>query len=100
MIARFMGGIINSSGIIEKNPDKAPMDVVGYNAFGFLLYDDSWEWIMPVVEKIEMSDPDNSFLIYNNFSQYNNDEFVGTDKLNATYKGVIAVIHSIYSNLN
>jgi hypothetical protein len=100
MIARFMNGIIDSDGIIQKTPDEAGFDCKGYNAFGFLLYDVSWDWIIPVVEKIEMLEPDIEFTITGEIVYYNNQEFIGKGKLNAIYKAVIAAIHLFSSKLN
>ena len=100
MIARFMNGEIKSDGIVSKNPDEAPMDVVGYNSYGFLLYDDSWEWLMPVIEKLETTIPNSSLVLYNNIAQWDVDEFIGETKLDAAYKAVSFVITSLNSELN
>ena len=100
MIAKFMGGEIDENGIIVKEPTHAGFACEGYNAFGFLLYDDSWEWLMPVIEKIELLHPDNSIIIYNNFAQINGDEFIGETKLDAAYKAVVYFLTSYYSQTN
>jgi len=100
MIARFMNGIIDSYGIIQKTPEDAGFDCEGYNAFGFLLYDDSWDWIMPVVEKIETIEPNMEFTITGKIVYYNNQEFIGESKLNSIYKAVVYAIETFTSNLN
>jgi hypothetical protein len=68
LIAEFMGGKListeeyesphgsRSTGIIEnwKLPEKAPYSTT--SKLGFFEYNKSWDWLMPVVEKIESLD--------------------------------------------
>ena len=51
-ILRYMGGDVNSNGIVIKDGKDMPFPTTGYHANGFLLYDDDWNWLMPVLNII------------------------------------------------
>ena len=100
LIARFMGGEIDSNGIIQKSPKRAGFFCEGYNANGFLLYDDSWEWIMPVVEKIEKDFPEYTIVIYEKITQIGEDDFIGETKLESVYKAVSYFVYNYFQTFN
>jgi hypothetical protein len=75
--------------------------------FSYLKYHTSWDWLMPVVDKIESFTDDNKLCKYNvNIEQWwveiidnqTSDEIVfvdGNDKILATYKAVVEFIKQI-----
>jgi hypothetical protein len=52
LIAEFMNGNVKKGGIVDINPNFAPSNIEGYNITNSR-YNSSWDWLMPVVEKIE-----------------------------------------------
>ena len=99
-ILRYMGGDVNSDGIVIKDGEDMPFPTTGYRANGFLLYDCDYEWIMPVVEKMERENPDINFVIYDRIVQMNGEEFIGETKLEAIYKAACYFIYDYFQTLN
>ena len=56
-------------------------------------YHSSWDWLMPVVEKIESSKrEEDEFDIFGNCVQVGDNEFVGKTKIEAVYMAVVEFI--------
>jgi hypothetical protein len=99
LIAEFMGGhkqVVGEAGFRAYERGR----VLWWNVFpdceGPLLYlefDDSWDWLMPVVEKIELDF--GGFVIIHNSKcviNPNNIVIIGASKLEAVYKAVVEFI--------
>jgi hypothetical protein len=106
LIAEFMGRIPNTH---RKNESSAPEDYFETEAgkFGYWelnSYDTSWDWIMPVVEKIEsivteVEICNSTCVISNGTPQGDGGKFYetivdsyGTSKIDATYKAIVDFI--------
>lgn len=118
LIAEFMGGIYETNPadlkpysdriVIDGKEYKTKPDKITHN---YLKYDCSWNWLMPVVEKIEtltMANwnivsfktqiSKNSFVIFSEYKDsvdgiiYQTDPFTKPSKLEATYNGVVEFI--------
>ena len=113
MVAKYMGGFIaksiTSSICIEINPPIK--NQLWYNIDSELKYDSSWEWLMPVVEKIEKESIFSVQSIYDKREEFKGwipelftlrvkddikgiglDELRFSTKIEATYKAVIEFI--------
>ncbi len=100
LIAKFMGFVIKD-GIIQHDPQfHSNGNKEGYRADGFLNFHKSWDWLMPVVEKIEALNNAWEIDIYRNNCEifmapvFNIDDvtFTSKTKLEATYKAIIEFI--------
>lgn len=93
---RWYGSYREPNGILHKNTDKEP-----------LLFHTSWDWLMPVVEKIECTTIDNNDNSDNFFNvmievfecNINGGNICicesGNTKLEATYKAVVEFINQL-----
>ncbi len=56
LIARFMGGVfyktVANEHCFKIAPNRMPIETTQIFVEGYLKYDKSWEWLMPVIEKI------------------------------------------------
>lgn len=53
LIAEFMGATFNEDGTYDEYPNEMRGEVWGNKIDNFLKYHESFDWLMPVVEKIE-----------------------------------------------
>ena len=94
LIAEFMGITPNEAGVYHVSKHK------GYSLDN-LLYHTSWDWLMPVVQKIESLGY--VFTIQGGKAEYGEmisetQCFIAKDKLSSTYKAVVEFIK--WHNLN
>jgi|SRR6478736_7922342 len=108
LIALFMGAEDMQTYLSFKHikHDSLPIKGQWYYMFTELQYDKSWDWLMPVVEKIEQLLPDDSIItiehkrcyiptIYNEITIEGNAD----TKLRATYNAVIGFIRWYNKNI-
>lgn len=102
MIAEFMGLSPNECGVYQTKKGPYHLENLSYHI--------SWDWLMPVVEKIESFEDDNRCCKYNVkieqcwveiIDNQTSDEIVsvdGDDKILATYKAVVEFINQYNKN--
>lgn len=100
LIAEFMNEKLDPSRIIsDKTEGKNLWVELAKRELGTDIppYDKSWDWLMPVVVKIEsMGGDECEFDIFGNCVQVGDvGEYVGKTKIEATWKGVIDFIRSV-----
>ena len=98
LIAEFMGFQETKIGYYDYE-EVLTLPYTFDNTFDYLLFDKSWDWLMPVVERIETidrGDEKGKFLLHfnSNSVNWNNTPptITGINKRHATYKAVVKFI--------
>ena len=102
LMFKFMGGETYNN-IISKDPEGVPECVEGLNVYHplHIPYHQSWDWIMPVVEKLEeFYYPDNPFIVKGKIVKWGDQTFIGKTKLDSIYKSVVYVLEMFLKQTN
>lgn len=96
LIAEFMGFQKTNIGWYDSE-DSLSLSYTNDNTFDILLFDESWDWLMPVVEKIESQQAEGYNILIEGANcwietQGISFEGMGMTKLEATYKAVLEFI--------
>lgn len=98
-IAKLIGVDVDYSDIVYKDSKSELRNIINNrNKSEGLLFDCDWNWLMVVVNEIEkLGGEDNEFDIFANCVQLGEEGFVGSTKIEATYKAVCWWVSQYYT---